>query len=362
MIALRLAASLHLAAPRTSALAARPISARQSLSARRVAAPAAAGPAAFRGVAHGGSAGGNWRGGRTGGRLAERAEKLGRRRSVVTAAGGDAGGESSPEEEAAFWSRIQEHQQAVPKLAPAEEARTVVDRCTRGVLSTYSQKFEGFPFGSMVTYASDDQGRPILAISALSPHTADLLADPRCSLLVSRNPLVTSDTVVTLLARATLVDESERAAVREAYLKRHPTAFWVDFGDFHLLRVEPVRVRMTGNVATFAAGASVSELAAQEYAGAQPDPIAPFEAPIAAHMNSDHEDAVRAMVHAALQVEVPSAKILYVDRFGFLVETPLKGQVSRVRLPFPRPATSRKDVKDLIVEMTRQAQGTSGQK
>ncbi|CAI7770839.1 unnamed protein product [Closterium sp. NIES-54] len=60
--------------------------------------------------------------------------------------------------------------------------------------------------------------------------------------------------------------------------------------------------------------------------------------------------------------EVPSAKILYVDRFGFLVETPLKGQLSRVRLPFPRPAASRKDVKDLIVEMTRQAQGTSGQK
>ncbi|CAI7908692.1 unnamed protein product [Closterium sp. NIES-54] len=233
MIALRLAASLHLAAPRTSALAARPISARQPLSARHVAAPAAAGPAALRaqrlrGVALGSSADGDWRGGRTGGRLAERAEKLGRRRSVVTAAGGDAGqGESSPEEEAAFWTRIQEHQQAVPKLSPAEEARTVVDRCTRGVLSTYSQKFEGFPFGSMVTYASDDQGRSILAISALSPHTADLLADPRCSLLVSRNPLVTSDTVVTIVARATPVEESERAAVREAYLKRHPTAFWV---------------------------------------------------------------------------------------------------------------------------------------
>ncbi|CAI5977875.1 unnamed protein product [Closterium sp. NIES-65] len=362
MIALRLAASLHLAAPRTSALAAR-----QSLSARGVVAPAAAGPAALRAqrlrvVAHGGSAGGDWRGGRTGGRIAGRAEELGRRRSVVTAAGGDAEGESSPEEEAAFWTRIQEHQQAVPKLSPAEEARTVVDRCTRGVLSTYSQKFEGFPFGSMVTYASDDQGRPILAISALSPHTADLLADPRCSLLVSRNPLVTSDTVVTIVARATLVEESERAAVREAYLKRHPTAFWVDFGDFHLLRVEPVRVRMTGNVATFAAGASVSELSPQEYAEAMPDRIAPFEAPIAAHMNSDHEDAIRAMVHAALHVEVPSAKILYVDRFGFLVETPLKGQLSRVRLPFPRPAASRKDVKDLIVEMTRQAQGTSGQK
>ena len=33
------------------------------------------------------------------------------------------------------------------------------------------QKYEGFPLGSMVLYATDDSGRPILAISSLSPHT-----------------------------------------------------------------------------------------------------------------------------------------------------------------------------------------------
>ena len=33
------------------------------------------------------------------------------------------------------------------------------------------QKYDGFPLGSMVLYATDDSGRPILAISSLSPHT-----------------------------------------------------------------------------------------------------------------------------------------------------------------------------------------------
>ena len=33
------------------------------------------------------------------------------------------------------------------------------------------QKYDGFPLGSMVLYATDDTGRPILAISSLSPHT-----------------------------------------------------------------------------------------------------------------------------------------------------------------------------------------------
>ena len=33
------------------------------------------------------------------------------------------------------------------------------------------QKYDGFPLGSMVLHATDDTGRPILAISSLSPHT-----------------------------------------------------------------------------------------------------------------------------------------------------------------------------------------------
>ena len=34
------------------------------------------------------------------------------------------------------------------------------------------QKYDGFPFGSLVDYAADASGRPLLAISTLSPHTA----------------------------------------------------------------------------------------------------------------------------------------------------------------------------------------------
>lgn len=237
----------------------------------------------------------------------------------------------------------------------------MVSRSTRGVLSTLSQRFDGFPFGSMVTFATDESGRPILAVSSLSPHTADLLADPRCSLLVnhssssSSNESSTSATTVVLVGTAEQVGGAEWAAVRAAYLKRHPDAFWVDFADFHLLRIQPVKVRVTGNVASFAAGASVAELSGDEYLDTPADPIAQFEDAIAGHMNKDHDDAIVAMVNAALQVKVSSARILHVDQYGMVVETSLRGQVSRVRVAFPRQAESRKDVKDLIVQMTREA-------
>lgn len=272
--------------------------------------------------------------------------------------------EEPPEvrEEVDFWERIQSHQKSAAKMSPIEEARTLLSRCSRATLSTHSKKLEGFPFGSMVGYAVDEAGRPIIAISTLSPHTADLAANPKCSLLVSRDPKEQSESLLAVVGEAVWVPEGEAAAAREVYLKTHPNAFWVDFGDFSFVRIEPVRLRFTANIATFSVGASVAEFSADEFRAASVDPISAFEDPIAGHMNRDHEEATIAMVEQALghAVKVSSAKILNVDRYGFRVEVPLNGQVSRIRLPFPRPAMDRKDVKGLIVEMSRAAKHEGG--
>lgn len=55
------------------------------------------------------------------------------------------------------------------------------------MLSTISSQAgsKGFPFGSVVEFAVDDAGYPLLSTSTLSPHTADLQADGRCSITVT---------------------------------------------------------------------------------------------------------------------------------------------------------------------------------
>lgn len=54
--------------------------------------------------------------------------------------------------------------------------------------------------------------------------------------------------------------------------------------------------------------------------------------------------------------QVASAQISAVDRLGMYVVVGMPdGQSGKLRLPFPRPAESRKDVKTLIVEMTQAA-------
>src|SRR5205823_13707054 len=77
-------------------------------------------------------------------------------------------------------------QPLVPEPSFAERARTLVYLGRLGSLSTLSRKQPGFPFGSLMSYGSDSQGRPIFLISTMAMHTQNLQTDPHASLLVTQ--------------------------------------------------------------------------------------------------------------------------------------------------------------------------------
>ncbi|PIA60065.1 hypothetical protein AQUCO_00400740v1, partial [Aquilegia coerulea] len=206
------------------------------------------------------------------------------------------------ESETDIYQLIQAHQIAAARLSPIEEVRTVLDRSTRGTLSTYSQKYQGYPSGSMVDFACDTDGTPILAISSLALHTKDLLANPKCSLLVARDPEDRTDLVITVHGDAILVPEKDKDVIRTAYLRRHPNAFWVDFGDFQFMRIEPKVVGYVTGVAT--ALQRSGECKKEEFEAAKVDPISQFSIPVATHMNKDHAEDTKAIVQHLTKVQV----------------------------------------------------------
>lgn len=248
---------------------------------------------------------------------------------------------------------IQAHQEKAVRLPPIEEVRTLLDHNLRGILSTFSQKHEGYPSGSMVDFACDAYGSPILAVSNLAVHAKDLLANPKCSLLVAKDPEDKSDLVITVHGDATPVDEIERDAVCSAYLAKHPNAFWVDFGDFQFLRIEPKVVRYVTGVATALLGSG--EFSKEEFRTAKVDPIFQFSKPITSHMNKDHTEDTKQIVQHSLSIPVDFAYMLDVDSLGFNVKASCQGETFKLRIPFTRRAVDRKDVKTLIVEMLQAA-------
>jgi putative heme iron utilization protein len=257
------------------------------------------------------------------------------------------------------------HQQSAPKLDWATDVRTLV-QYNHGfaVLSTHSKSDPDYPGGSVVGFAPDADGRPIFIFSGMSTHTQDILANPHCSLTVAAKDFKgAADGRVNLMGRAALIkDAAEKEAAKAIYLAKHPGAFWVDFGDFNWFKMSVDKVRFVGG---FARAGSVTAL---EYVSAQPDVIAEFGPHIAQHMNDDHMSATIQIVQGVVpgmeadpENPMTEAIITSVDSLGLYVkvtrEKPVKflPKQFKLRVPFPRPAADRKDVKLMIMELTNNA-------
>jgi len=244
-------------------------------------------------------------------------------------------------------------QPSVPEPSFAERARTLLYLARVGTLSTLSRKQPGFPFGSVMPYTLDEQGRPIFLISTMAMHTQNLMADPRASLFVIQNdaasdPLGSSR--VTLVGKALPVPESEVADARKIYLTSHANSkYWVDFEDFSFYRLDVVDVYYVGGFGV------MGWVPAPEYLSSEPDPLAPSMAEIIQHMNAGHKDALILLARHFANIDSQEATMTAVDRLGFHMRLQTNDGVRGARIAFPREARDSATTRAVLVEMVRQA-------
>jgi heme iron utilization protein len=193
-----------------------------------------------------------------------------------------------------------------------KHARELLLKEYQAVLSTHSKAMPGFPFGSLVPYCLDDQGRPLLLISRIAQHTHNMQQQPKCSLLVAQRDAVDAQAAgrLTLLAEAQqLRDEVEIAVAAERYYRYFPNAHnYHQVHDFDFWRLEPVRWRYIGG---FGAIHWLDDVArANPFAGEQ-------EQQMLAHMNADHAKAIAHYVALSGLPAEPAAQMVGLDSEGF---------------------------------------------
>ena len=146
----------------------------------------------------------------------------------------------------------------------AELARLAIARNRTASLGTLDAETGG-PYVSLVNYACDANGCPILLLSRLAWHTRSLVGDPRASLLVAQLPAA-GDALAGL--RLTVIgkcDELPDKSFAELYCRRHPEAKgYVEFADFSFWRMRPEKIHLIGGfgrIETLAAAAVFDGLA-----------------------------------------------------------------------------------------------------
>ena len=244
-------------------------------------------------------------------------------------------------------------QPAIPECSYAERARTLVHLGRVGSLSTLSRKQPGFPFGSVMPYGLDEQGRAIFLISTMAMHTQNLKADARASLLVTQDdaggdPLGASR--VTLVGNVVPIAKTEVGIARSLYLGRHANSrYWVDFEDFSFYGMDLVDIYFVGGFGV------MGWISASEYLGCQPDPLADSMTEIIQHMNTDHKDALVLLAREFARVESQEATMTAVDHLGFHVRLKTPDGMRGARIAFLREVRSSLEIREVLVEMVQQA-------
>ncbi len=238
----------------------------------------------------------------------------------------------------------------------AERSRTLMAIGSGASLATMSTECEGFPFGSLVAYSTDDVGRPILCLSSLAEHSRNMAADPRASLMVTAPEDGVNDRLalsrVTLVGEMKVLEGAEREAALDLYLEGHPNAFYVRFDDFSAYRLEVSAIRYVGGFGR------MSWVTAEEYAAAEPDPLLGGSAArIIEHMNDDHGDALIAYCQVFARFEnVESARMVGVDRYGMdILATMTGGEQRAARVSFSSPVETADQVRAATIELLQEA-------
>ncbi|XP_042021481.1 uncharacterized protein LOC121768935 [Salvia splendens] len=140
--------------------------------------------------------------------------------------------------------------------------------CT--VMSRMHHRREGYPFGSLVDFAPDPMGHPIFSFSPLAIHTRNLLADPKCTLVVQTPGWSgLSNARVTIFGDVYPLPEDQQEWAHKQYIEKHLQGPSQQWGNFYYFRMQNISdIYFIGGFGT------VAWVDVKEYEDLRPDQIA----------------------------------------------------------------------------------------
>ncbi len=172
------------------------------------------------------------------------------------------------------------------KEEAAFDARSLMLNEYSGILSTHSHDVPGYPFGSVMPYCLDDQGRPVMLISRIAQHTKNIQENPRVSLIMTQSGIDDAH----LGARLTWIGDAELIGNDGEMAERY-YAFFPQSQDYHkthnfdFYRINLVRARYIGGFGKIFWVKNELLTKANPFFGEA-------ETAIVNHMNEDHVDAM----------------------------------------------------------------------
>ncbi|HEU5273659.1 MAG TPA: DUF2470 domain-containing protein [Xanthobacteraceae bacterium] len=247
--------------------------------------------------------------------------------------------------------RLPENAAPPREFDPKALAKSLLRSIRAGTLATLDRN-TGHPFASLVNVATDVDGSPLILVSRLSTHTANIEVDGRASILLAQtgkgDPLAHPRLTVLGEMVRLAPEGADQARVRRRFLARHPKSeLYAGFADFSFWRMTIASAHLNGGFAR-AADLTADDVRA-DLAGA--DALIAAEPEAVAHMNADHAEACRLYATRLLGEPEGAWKMTGIDPDG--ADLALGDRTAR--LAFPQRVTEPGDLRQVLVTLAGRA-------
>lgn len=232
------------------------------------------------------------------------------------------------------------------KTSKAKLARKLLLSEYQGILSTISVDIEGYPFGSVVPYCLNKEGKPVILISSIAQHTKNILSDSKVSLTVTEKGVDNGQTAgrITYIGDAEKLNSDDTESIERYYQYFPQSMDYHKTHNFDFYQISPVRIRFIGGFGEIYWLEKESFLLSNPFSFNE-------ENSMTEHMNTDHQEAMK---HYCLSNEIDYSE----DRLPVMVGIDSEGFNLRVgdrihRINFDEPVTTAVEVRKAMVAMAR---------
>jgi putative heme iron utilization protein len=232
---------------------------------------------------------------------------------------------------------------------PRAIAKTLLRATRAGTLCTLDRA-SGYPFASLVNIGTEPDGSPVILVSRLATHTANLEVDGRASVLLAETGKgdALAHPRLTVLGTFAPIGSPEHISTRRRFLIRHPKSeLYADFPDFAFWRMTVVSAHLNGGFARAADLTAADVLTDTTEAGSLLD----VEESAVAHMNADHAEACRLYATKLLGADDGGWRCVGVDPEGIDLQFGQKA----LRLAFPQRVTDSSSLRSILKRLADEA-------
>ncbi|KAF3794560.1 hypothetical protein EJ110_NYTH07110 [Nymphaea thermarum] len=253
--------------------------------------------------------------------------------TTVPAVGGASGGSRTGLFRTPISGGVQSATSVHDLPRPALAVRNLMEQARFAHLCTLMSRMhhqrEGYPFGSLVDFASDSMGHPIFSFSPLAIHTRNLLVDPRCTLVVQAPGWSgLSNARVTIFGDVYPLPADKQEWAHQHYTTKHYQGASQQWGNLYYYRMESISdIYFIGGFGT------VAWVDVKEYEAIHPDKIAVN----GGEQNLKELNAVFSKPLKELlssETEIDDAALISIDSKGTDVRVRQGTQFNVQRIPF----------------------------